>query len=132
MIMSETAAFSSDLHFCPLCGSVLPLPTVGEEIIPCSRCPFKRNIREYEGVVEKFVLYFNEPKKSKSNTSLENSDDVQESRVSEFQGPTVERHCPKCNHDIMMYTTRQTRSADEGQTVFYTCVSCKFQDIEYS
>ncbi|KAK0042187.1 DNA-directed RNA polymerase I subunit RPA12 [Biomphalaria pfeifferi] len=126
--MSETAPFSSNLHFCPLCGSVLPLPTLDSDVIPCSRCPFKRNIREHDEVVEKFVLHFNAPKKKISDTSQ----DMDATGVNEFNGPTVERICPKCNHDTMIYTTRQTRSADEGQTVFYTCVNCKFQDIEYS
>ena len=37
----------------------------------------------------------------------------------------VERKCPKCGNDEMTYTTQQTRSADEGQTVFYTCPKCK-------
>lgn len=41
------------------------------------------------------------------------------------EGPVVERRCPKCGNDRMSYATLQLRSADEGQTVFYTCVSCK-------
>ena len=47
-------------------------------------------------------------------------------------GPEVERICPKCNHNKATYCTRQTRSADEGQTVFYKCTKCGKQDIEYS
>lgn len=37
----------------------------------------------------------------------------------------VERKCEKCGNEEMMYTTQQTRSADEGQTVFFTCPKCK-------
>lgn len=41
------------------------------------------------------------------------------------EGPIVERKCPKCGNDRMSYATLQLRSADEGQTVFYTCTECK-------
>jgi DNA-directed RNA polymerase I subunit RPA12 len=37
---------------------------------------------------------------------------------------TVEEDCPKCGHGIARFTTAQLRSADEGSTVFYTCVAC--------
>jgi DNA-directed RNA polymerase I subunit RPA12 len=40
-------------------------------------------------------------------------------------GCVVERKCPNCKNDKMSYATLQLRSADEGQTVFYTCVRCK-------
>lgn len=39
-------------------------------------------------------------------------------------GPIVERKCIKCGNDTMSYATLQLRSADEGQTVFYTCLKC--------
>jgi DNA-directed RNA polymerase I subunit RPA12 len=40
-------------------------------------------------------------------------------------GCVVERKCPNCKNDKMSYATLQLRSADEGQTVFYTCTKCK-------
>ena len=47
-------------------------------------------------------------------------------------GPVVRRRCTKCGHKKMTYQTRQTRSVDEGQTVFYTCVKCRAIETEYS
>jgi len=53
---------------------------------------------------------------------------VQEGEDSEEEadGPVVDRQCPQCQNDKMSYATVQLRSADEGQTVFYTCTKCKY------
>lgn len=40
-------------------------------------------------------------------------------------GPIAERRCSSCGHNLMSYAAIQLRSADEGQTVFYTCLKCK-------
>lgn len=37
----------------------------------------------------------------------------------------IDRRCARCNKEGMVYHTRQMRSADEGQTVFFTCVHCR-------
>ncbi len=41
-------------------------------------------------------------------------------------GPIAEKTCKKCGFNQMAYATVQLRSADEGQTVFYTCMKCRY------
>lgn len=63
-----------------------------------------------------FTIQFNTYTKKRSEAKKENED----------EGPVVERLCSKCGNDKMSYATLQLRSADEGQTVFYTCTKCKY------
>ncbi|KAF8390419.1 hypothetical protein HHK36_024945 [Tetracentron sinense] len=37
----------------------------------------------------------------------------------------VTEPCPRCRNPQLEYYTKQLRSADEGQTVFYECPKCK-------
>eukprot|EP00477_Mikrocytos_mackini_P001049 GAHX01001126.1.p1 GENE.GAHX01001126.1~~GAHX01001126.1.p1 ORF type:complete len:122 (-),score=27.42 GAHX01001126.1:29-394(-) len=39
----------------------------------------------------------------------------------------IDYFCSKCKNDKATYTTFQTRGADEGQTVFYTCTKCGYK-----
>ena len=39
--------------------------------------------------------------------------------------------CPKCGHRGAYYLLKQTRSADEPETKFYTCESCEYRWREY-
>lgn len=39
--------------------------------------------------------------------------------------PKVTEKCPACGYMEAYYEEKQMRSADEGSTILYTCVSCK-------
>lgn len=58
-------------------------------------------------------------------TTGEFSSKVKNISTEEPEGPIVERRCPACKNETMSYATLQLRSADEGQTVFFTCTKCK-------
>ncbi|KAI5136480.1 Dna-Directed Rna polymerase I Subunit Rpa12 [Manis pentadactyla] len=116
------SSFQSDLDFCPDCGSILPLPGV-QDTVTCTRCGFSIKVRDFEGKIVKTSVVFN-----KMGTTMP----VTVEEGPEFQGPVVDRRCSRCGHEGMAYHTRQMRSADEGQTVFYTCTNCKFQEKEDS
>ncbi|XP_014253169.1 DNA-directed RNA polymerase I subunit RPA12 [Cimex lectularius] len=105
--------------FCPDCGSILPLL----EDVSSVQCYSCKRIFDHEafGTMESsYTIHFN------TYTKARNVDQ------GEDEGPIVERRCPKCNNDKMSYATIQLRSADEGQTVFYTCTKCRHKETENS
>lgn len=50
-------------------------------------------------------------------------DDQKSSARRDKDLPTVQEECPSCGNDTAYYRTMQLRSADEGQTIFYTCTN---------
>eukprot|EP00794_Sanderia_malayensis_P007882 gene7882-8733_t len=120
-------SFSSDANFCSECGSILPLP--GEEnYIHCRICSHKyvmSNAKSSE--IHSSKVYNEERIALARSMELKNFE-----KEIEQSGPVTKRKCSNCGNDKMTYITRQTRSTDEGQTVFFTCTKCKFKETEYS
>lgn len=117
--------FNSHPGFCPVCGSILPpLNTVG--FVACYNCKSEFPPDVFGSQVVEYTIHFNSynPEKLFDKTKSYSDD--------EAEGPVVERKCPKCGNMQMSYATLQLRSADEGQTVFFTCIKCKFKESENS
>ena len=72
----------------------------------------------------RYIVHFN----SQENTKKKKKDKDDE----QADGPVIERKCPKCGHERMTYAPIRLRSADEGQTVFCTCLKCKYKESESS
>lgn len=47
----------------------------------------------------------------------------------EVKQASMNMPCPKCDAKKLHYTTRQTRRADEGETVFVQCKKCGYKSI---
>ncbi|XP_069692784.1 DNA-directed RNA polymerase I subunit RPA12 [Periplaneta americana] len=108
--------------FCPKCGTILPV-LGARSSVNCYNCKQNFGAEVFSGLEFHYVIQFNYP--DMYDGSLKKNE-------SSLEGPVLERRCPKCNNDKMSYTTLQLRSADEGQTIFYTCTKCKFKETENS
>ena len=100
-------------EFCGNCGSILPQVSVFSDKVVCYCCKDVSDMRE--GSVMEYRIIFNQRQEFKES----------EKDKEAAEGPVIERVCSKCGFDKMSYATLQLRSADEGQTVFFTCVRCK-------
>ncbi|CAI5450352.1 unnamed protein product [Caenorhabditis angaria] len=113
---------SQDGEFCGFCGTILSLPLNAPAQVECKVCSTKWLIKEKneELVCRVEKIY----ERTVADTDGMDTEDAGDSLVDHI--------CSKCGHGKASYSTMQTRSADEGQTVFYTCLKCKKKDIEYS
>ncbi len=105
------------MEFCPECGSMMMPDEDG--ILTCNSCGHSdanTNTADYEGI---------------SIGEHESEDTVKMLGEDVDLGPGVTEICPKCGHDKATYELKQTRSADEAPTRFFTCKKCKHKWREY-
>ena len=123
--MATAPLFKTDVNFCPGCGALLPsLPLSGH--VRCLACKNPVPIESFSAIETSYTIVFNKREDTKKKKkSGDEEDDAAD-------GPTVERKCPKCGFEKMSYAALQLRSADEGQTVFFTCLKCKYKESENS
>ncbi|KAI6229008.1 DNA-directed RNA polymerase subunit [Aphelenchoides fujianensis] len=114
--------WTGDEDFCAHCGQILPIATRAPVTINCINCQVEWKVGECNKIINTREFSYEKT--------------VQEADEGEGKGDEhgvqVDHACSKCSHNKATYSTQQTRSADEGQTVFYTCVKCGNRDIEYS
>lgn len=120
----DTTVNYSEAEFCPDCGTVLDLSLVKNinDGLECEACERNVDVNRFIGIVSKTRIVFN------SKNEAKKSADPRE----EVEGCIVDKECKFCGHGQMSYATLQTRSADEGQTVFYTCLKCSGKFTENS
>jgi DNA-directed RNA polymerase subunit M len=108
------------VDFCTKCGSILiPTKKDGKKVLCCKMC---------DNVVEPDAASTSE---FKETTKIDHKYDKtlikNEAYLKSIYGDKKsERDCPRCGGKMVM-TVRQTRRADEGPTIFYTCVICNKQ-----
>eukprot|EP01114_Cavostelium_apophysatum_P020749 TRINITY_DN703_c0_g1_i1.p1 TRINITY_DN703_c0_g1~~TRINITY_DN703_c0_g1_i1.p1 ORF type:complete len:117 (-),score=5.65 TRINITY_DN703_c0_g1_i1:67-417(-) len=94
------------VHFCDTCGTILDQPK--DRIISCEVCGKETEVTEdlFRPVT----------------TEKRYTEDVDVEEIEHRQ--VIEEPCVRCGYRELWFTTAQLRSADEGSTVFYECISC--------
>ena len=105
------------MDFCPKCKSMM-FPKEG--VLTCNTCGYKdkkNNTNKYNKVS------IGDHKAKETVKDLGEDVDMRS---------TIKETCPECGHDEAHYELKQTRSADEAPTRFFTCAKCKHKWREYS
>ncbi|KAL7423077.1 DNA-directed RNA polymerase I core subunit rpa12 [Cryptotrichosporon argae] len=112
------------LLFCPACGTLLDLPREGHDEIACHQCGRKEPASSYENLATKTYSSpnaFPSPLKAKRQL-VQNT--IKGGEAAKDRDPVAQEKCQKCGHIGLSYKEMQLRSADEGSTIFYKCLSC--------
>ncbi|KAI9498625.1 transcription factor S-II-domain-containing protein [Zychaea mexicana] len=121
--MATNTNLIGSLLFCPECGNLLDMPGADDDILLCNQCSHAFQTAGYEQtkvVTTSSQHAFQSSLKAKRHL-------VQQSKNAKEAEAMIKEKCPSCGNDEMAYHTMQLRSADEGQTVFYSCKKCGYK-----
>ncbi len=102
--------------FCPNCGALMS-PTKGKYV--CNSCGQEVKKDASNGAGSQYTI---------SGVEKETIMITEEKSGEPLDSDAV---CPKCRHSGAYYLLKQTRSADEPETKFYTCEACGHRWREY-
>ncbi|XP_050221045.1 DNA-directed RNA polymerase I subunit RPA12-like [Mercurialis annua] len=100
--------------FCQLCGTTLSFTLT--DYAQCPRCKFKKNAAELSGREICYKVTAEDMRRDLGISSFEGKIEVKDMEIN--------KKCEKCSNTNLKFSTRQMRSADEGQTTFYHCPKC--------
>ncbi|XP_022769218.1 DNA-directed RNA polymerase I subunit RPA12 isoform X2 [Durio zibethinus] len=111
-----------DFMFCSLCGTMLSL--VSPKYAECPLCKSKPSAK---GILGREIGYTITAEDIRRDLGISH---VSEEMTTKESAALIKQTCKSCGNQELEYSTRQTRSADEGQTVYLRCPKCKWQGSE--
>ncbi|GJD11414.1 DNA-directed RNA polymerase I subunit RPA12 [Galdieria sulphuraria] len=121
--MNESYHENQRNSFCNYCGGLLLVSNDGK-VGFCRVC--KKTSESYSKGGERQFRPL-KPSEFLRTLSAMKEEENQTVTASENNQATVKETCPQCGHDTLLFRTAQLRSADEGQTIFYTCPKCRYK-----
>ncbi|KAG8928272.1 DNA-directed RNA polymerase I core subunit rpa12 [Tulasnella sp. 419] len=115
------------LLFCPDCGTLLDIPT-DDDNVKCEQCGHLEPASSFENIE---VTTRSHPDAFPSALRDARKIQTQQHDTNVVQTEEDET-CPKCQHPRALAKAMQTRSADEGATIFYTCLGCSHGWVVYN
>ncbi|HME52409.1 MAG TPA: RPA12/RPB9/RPC11 RNA polymerase family protein [Candidatus Lokiarchaeia archaeon] len=110
------------VDFCPNCGSILYPRKKGEQkVLFCKMCDYEKELEGKAAPLMSPVVADHTLDKT-----LVKDDKYWKSILGDKASSDKTPDCPRCGAKMQM-TVRQTRRADEGPTIFYTCIKCNKQ-----
>ncbi|XVE94537.1 hypothetical protein REPUB_Repub02eG0017300 [Reevesia pubescens] len=106
-----------DFMFCSLCGTMLSL--VSSKYAECPLCKSRISAK---GILNREIGYTLTAEDIRRDLGISHLSEQMETKES---AALIKQTCKHCGNKELEYTTRQMRSADEGQTVFLSCPKCK-------
>ena len=100
------------LSFCSQCKNILTLSCQDSYFFECKPCG--NYIESAPKTITNKKTYIKPSIQSKNKTQNQSLGDA----------PIIDYDCEKCGHNKARFITIQMRSADEGQTIFYSCTKC--------
>ena len=117
-------AFNRPPTFCEVCGELLDFEIINSKSVKCQKCGGETPL---ENIKNHFIESEEKFEFSKEwMNKLKNKED-QLRKEQKVKKAIIDETCPKCGYGKLYYYVKQTRSADEGSTVFYECKKCKFK-----
>ncbi|KAK9465946.1 hypothetical protein V1512DRAFT_277060 [Lipomyces arxii] len=114
------------LIFCTDCGNLLDSIASAQRLLICAQCGASYPSKDFENLTvttksaETAFPSSLRQKRSVVKTTLRRDEQNEE-------GATIKEKCPQCGKDEMQYYSLQLRSADEGATIFYSCIDCGYK-----
>ncbi|KAK9165119.1 hypothetical protein Scep_000310 [Stephania cephalantha] len=111
-----------DFQFCSMCGTMLYLKS--SQYAKCRLCGLKQHAQEIVGREIRYTITAEDLRRDLGTAPFVKLDGPLAGDDKDIERARANQPCPKCNHPWLEYTSRQMRSADEGQTIFYSCPRC--------